>query len=174
MGLFDGAAAVRRAIGRDDVPFEIIAVKPWRRSEAIAKQYRAGRILLAGAADLARSLDRPRAPGRPVGKQLVVPARERGRAERRHQCNLVARVVHRPAERQQIPDLLAAIDQRCTLHAIPDAGAVEGCLELGEPGPSRDEDGDIAHPGRTRPTGGVVDRPGTGAHRPIDDGGARL
>ena len=47
---FDGAAEVRRAIGRDDVPFEIIAVRPWRRTQAIAREYRKGRVLLAGDA----------------------------------------------------------------------------------------------------------------------------
>jgi hypothetical protein len=37
-------------MGRDDVPFTLIAVKPWRRAEAIATRYRAGRIILAGDA----------------------------------------------------------------------------------------------------------------------------
>ena len=41
---------MRRAIGRDDVPFELIAVKPWRRSETMAKDFRSGRVLLAGDA----------------------------------------------------------------------------------------------------------------------------
>jgi 2-polyprenyl-6-methoxyphenol hydroxylase-like FAD-dependent oxidoreductase len=50
MGAFDARAAVHRAMGRDDVPFELIAVRPWRRAEAIAKDYRAGRVLLAGDA----------------------------------------------------------------------------------------------------------------------------
>jgi 2-polyprenyl-6-methoxyphenol hydroxylase-like FAD-dependent oxidoreductase len=50
MDAFDAPAAVRRAIGRDDVPFELIAVKPWRRTEAIAKEYRRGRVILAGDA----------------------------------------------------------------------------------------------------------------------------
>ena len=45
---FDARAEVRRAIGRDDVAFDLIAVKPWRRSELIAKSYRAGRVFLAG------------------------------------------------------------------------------------------------------------------------------
>lgn len=45
---FDAAAHVRRAIGRDDVPFELIAVKPWRRSQALAHRFRQGRVLLAG------------------------------------------------------------------------------------------------------------------------------
>jgi 2-polyprenyl-6-methoxyphenol hydroxylase-like FAD-dependent oxidoreductase len=47
---FDAAGRVRRAIGRDDVKFELIAVKPWRRSEMMADQFRAGRIFLTGDA----------------------------------------------------------------------------------------------------------------------------
>ncbi len=50
MDSFDARAAVRRALGRDDVPFDLIAVRPWRRSEAIAKDYRRGRVILAGDA----------------------------------------------------------------------------------------------------------------------------
>ncbi len=48
MDAFDARAAVRRAMGRDDVPFELIAVRPWRRAEAIAKDFRSGRVILAG------------------------------------------------------------------------------------------------------------------------------
>jgi 2-polyprenyl-6-methoxyphenol hydroxylase-like FAD-dependent oxidoreductase len=47
---FDAEARVRRAIGRDDVRFELIAVKPWRRSELMADRFRTGRIFLAGDA----------------------------------------------------------------------------------------------------------------------------
>ena len=47
---FDAPAQVRRALGRDDVPFELIAVKPWRRSETLARTFRHGRVLLAGDA----------------------------------------------------------------------------------------------------------------------------
>jgi 2-polyprenyl-6-methoxyphenol hydroxylase-like FAD-dependent oxidoreductase len=47
---FDGAEVVRRAIGSDDVPFEIIAVRPWRRTQAIARQYHRDRVFLAGDA----------------------------------------------------------------------------------------------------------------------------
>ncbi|MBM3347616.1 MAG: 2-polyprenyl-6-methoxyphenol hydroxylase, partial [Betaproteobacteria bacterium] len=46
----DMAAAIRRAMGRDDVPFEVLAVAPWRRSELIADRFRVGRIFLAGDA----------------------------------------------------------------------------------------------------------------------------
>lgn len=47
---FDARAMVRRALGRDDVAFDLIAVRPWRRSELTARSYRAGRVFLAGDA----------------------------------------------------------------------------------------------------------------------------
>jgi 2-polyprenyl-6-methoxyphenol hydroxylase-like FAD-dependent oxidoreductase len=47
---FDPRAMVCRALGREDVHFDLIAVKPWRRSEMIADTYRAGRVFLAGDA----------------------------------------------------------------------------------------------------------------------------
>lgn len=47
---FDAATTVRRALGSDAVPFEIIAVRPWRRSELISRTYRSGRVFLAGDA----------------------------------------------------------------------------------------------------------------------------
>jgi 2-polyprenyl-6-methoxyphenol hydroxylase-like FAD-dependent oxidoreductase len=50
LAAFDPAAKVRRAIGRDDVKFDLIAVTPWRRSQMMARQFRKGRVLLAGDA----------------------------------------------------------------------------------------------------------------------------
>lgn len=47
---FDAAAYVRAALGRDDVPFEVLSVVPWRRSEMLAEQFVKGRVLLAGDA----------------------------------------------------------------------------------------------------------------------------
>jgi 2-polyprenyl-6-methoxyphenol hydroxylase-like FAD-dependent oxidoreductase len=47
---FEPSAAVRRAIADDTVPFEVTAVRPWRRSELISRTYRAGRVFLAGDA----------------------------------------------------------------------------------------------------------------------------
>jgi 2-polyprenyl-6-methoxyphenol hydroxylase-like FAD-dependent oxidoreductase len=44
----DVAAWVRRALGRDDIPFEIQSVLPWRRAELIANNFRHGRVFLAG------------------------------------------------------------------------------------------------------------------------------
>jgi hypothetical protein len=46
--VLDMASEIRRAIGRDDVPFEILRVVPWRRSQCSAATYRVGRVLLAG------------------------------------------------------------------------------------------------------------------------------
>ncbi|HVV08382.1 FAD-dependent monooxygenase [Amycolatopsis sp.] len=46
----DMDALVRRALGRDDVPFEIVRVLPWRRSQFAADRFRKGRVLLAGDA----------------------------------------------------------------------------------------------------------------------------
>jgi 2-polyprenyl-6-methoxyphenol hydroxylase-like FAD-dependent oxidoreductase len=44
----DVNAEVRRALGRDDVPFEIISAQPWRRSACTASAFRVGRIFFAG------------------------------------------------------------------------------------------------------------------------------
>lgn len=44
----DPSAWVKRALGRDDIPFEVLSVLPWRRSELIADHYRSGRVLLSG------------------------------------------------------------------------------------------------------------------------------
>ena len=44
----DAAAWVRRALGRDDIPFEIHTVLPWRRAELIADTFGSGRVFLAG------------------------------------------------------------------------------------------------------------------------------
>ncbi len=46
----DAQAVVKRALGRDDIAFEILAVTPWRRREQIAKRMREGRVFLAGDA----------------------------------------------------------------------------------------------------------------------------
>ena len=46
----DVPAQVRAALGRDDVPFEILSVLPWRRSELLAERFSSGSVLLAGDA----------------------------------------------------------------------------------------------------------------------------
>jgi 2-polyprenyl-6-methoxyphenol hydroxylase-like FAD-dependent oxidoreductase len=46
----DIQAALVRAFGRDDVPFEILRLVPWRRSQCHADRYREGRVFLAGDA----------------------------------------------------------------------------------------------------------------------------
>ena len=45
---FDAAAWVRRAMGADEVPFEVLSVVPWRRSEMLAQRFIDGRVILAG------------------------------------------------------------------------------------------------------------------------------
>ncbi len=47
---FDPRAKVARAIADESIPFEVTAVRPWRRSELICKTFRAGRVFLAGDA----------------------------------------------------------------------------------------------------------------------------
>lgn len=47
---FDAESYVRAALGRDDVPFAVLSVVPWRRSEMLAEQFVKGRVLLAGDA----------------------------------------------------------------------------------------------------------------------------
>jgi 2-polyprenyl-6-methoxyphenol hydroxylase-like FAD-dependent oxidoreductase len=44
--VYDYQGAVRRALG--EVPYEIIRLVPWRRSQSLAKRYCEGRVLLAG------------------------------------------------------------------------------------------------------------------------------
>jgi 2-polyprenyl-6-methoxyphenol hydroxylase-like FAD-dependent oxidoreductase len=44
----DVRAEINRAFGRSDIPYEILRVVPWRRSECVARQFRAGRVFLAG------------------------------------------------------------------------------------------------------------------------------
>jgi len=47
---FDIAAEMRRAFGSIDVPFEILRIVPWQRSQKTAGRFRVGRVLLAGDA----------------------------------------------------------------------------------------------------------------------------
>ncbi len=44
----DMTAEIRRAFGREDIPFEVLRYMPWRRSQGVARTFRAGRVLLAG------------------------------------------------------------------------------------------------------------------------------
>ena len=46
----DLQAALHRAIGRDDVPIELLRLMYWRRSQCHAERYRQGRVFLAGDA----------------------------------------------------------------------------------------------------------------------------
>src|ERR1700730_16021514 len=47
---YDITADIRRALGSDDIPFEVLRLIPWRRSQCNATAYRSGRVLLAGDA----------------------------------------------------------------------------------------------------------------------------
>jgi 2-polyprenyl-6-methoxyphenol hydroxylase-like FAD-dependent oxidoreductase len=44
----DPRALVRRAMGCDDIPFDVLSVLPWRRTETLAAEFSRGRVLLAG------------------------------------------------------------------------------------------------------------------------------
>jgi 2-polyprenyl-6-methoxyphenol hydroxylase-like FAD-dependent oxidoreductase len=46
----DFAALLKRAFGRDDIPYELLRVVPWRRSQCTARTYVSGRVVLAGDA----------------------------------------------------------------------------------------------------------------------------
>ncbi len=50
LATFDAEHWVRRALGSDDVPFEILSVQSWQRSESLAEHFGDGRVLLAGDA----------------------------------------------------------------------------------------------------------------------------
>jgi 2-polyprenyl-6-methoxyphenol hydroxylase-like FAD-dependent oxidoreductase len=45
---FDAAGWFRKALGRDDIPFAVTSVVPWRRSETLADRFLDGRVILAG------------------------------------------------------------------------------------------------------------------------------
>lgn len=47
---FDARGWVHRALGRTDVPFDVVTVVPWRRTELVAEHYRKGRVFIAGDA----------------------------------------------------------------------------------------------------------------------------
>ncbi len=47
---FDAHAVVRCCLGSDDIPYDLLSVKPWRRTELIAKDFSVGRVFLAGDA----------------------------------------------------------------------------------------------------------------------------
>lgn len=47
---FDSEGWIKRALGRDDIPFEVITIVPWRRTELVAENYKKGHVLIAGDA----------------------------------------------------------------------------------------------------------------------------
>lgn len=50
LATLDCDAYVRRCLGDDTIPFEVISASPWRRREVVASEFRRGRIFLAGDA----------------------------------------------------------------------------------------------------------------------------
>jgi 2-polyprenyl-6-methoxyphenol hydroxylase-like FAD-dependent oxidoreductase len=50
LSTFDAHAAIAKCIGETQIPYELISVKPWRRTELTAAQFRHGRVFLAGDA----------------------------------------------------------------------------------------------------------------------------
>ena len=50
MDELDATALVRECLGTDHIPFELLSVKPWRRTELIASKFSSGRVFLAGDA----------------------------------------------------------------------------------------------------------------------------
>lgn len=69
---FDADHWVRRAIGRDDIEFEILSVQSWRRSETLAERYMDGRVLLVG--DSAHTMSPTGGMGMNTGIQEVFDA----------------------------------------------------------------------------------------------------
>lgn len=70
LATFDPHAHIRRAIGRDDVPFEVLSVLPWRRTETLAERFREGRVLIAG--DAAHTMSPTGGMGMNTGIQEVL------------------------------------------------------------------------------------------------------
>lgn len=48
MEAFDARAWVLRALGTDDIDFDVVSILPWKRAELVAESYGRGRVLLAG------------------------------------------------------------------------------------------------------------------------------
>lgn len=71
----------------------------------------------------------PAAAGLDKAEEVVVRAGEGGRAQRRHQRNLIGWVVDRPQYRQEVAYLLRVIEEGPTFDAIRDAGLVQRSLQ---------------------------------------------
>jgi 2-polyprenyl-6-methoxyphenol hydroxylase-like FAD-dependent oxidoreductase len=66
----DAVALVRRALGADDIPFTVLSVLPWRRSETLAATFSKGRVFLAG--DAAHTMSPTGGMGMNTGIQEVL------------------------------------------------------------------------------------------------------
>ena len=113
-----------------------------------------------------------------VREQIVVTTAEQRRSQRARERERVGRVVDRAQEREQVAHLATAVHERARLGAVRNAGFVERVLEVSERGARREQDADVAEPGRSphcsvAPTGvvAVLDLPLLGerdAHRRDD------
>jgi hypothetical protein len=113
------------------------------------------------------------AVGPPVAVEVVVAAGEQGRAQCGDDRQLVARVVDRPQGEEDVPDQPAGVHEGRRLGPVGDAGRTERVLQRWERRPGRQQDRDVAEPGRP-PAGRaaaavVADQPALVEHAP--DGG---
>ena len=112
----------------------------------------------------------PAPPPLPLeAEQVVVAAGQQRGAQGGHDVEVVGRVVDGPQHHEQVADRPAGVDERTGLGPEGDAGLVEGLLEEGQRGAGRDQDGDVAQPGRAPPdlsssltVPPFVDHPGDG------------
>jgi len=113
-----------------------------------------------------RREDVPPAAGLLPGPQVVVPAAEQRRPERRDQRERVAGIIGRPGGGEQVADLAGPVDQGAGFGPVADAGRVEGVLQVRQRRAGRYEHGDVAQP-YVPPTVPVCDLPSLqkgGAH----------
>ncbi len=95
----------------------------------------------------------------PEPEQVVVPARQQRGAQGRDGGQAVGRVVDRPQHHQQVADGPAGVDERAGLGPEGDPGLVQGVLQERQRRTRRDQDGDVAEPGRAPTALAVVDVP---------------
>ncbi|MEZ5262744.1 MAG: hypothetical protein R2755_13455 [Acidimicrobiales bacterium] len=116
----------------------------------------------------------PATAGAPEAVQLHVGAGVQRRAERRHQRQLVARVVDGAQHGQHVADLLGVVDERAGGQPVRDGGAIERFAQVGQRGAGREQDGHIGQAGRAPPTTLLAHRPGIGPGDHVGDGGGHV